>query len=405
MKNITLDENTNFILNTLEKNGYKAYVVGGCVRDFIMGIEPHDIDISTSATPNEVKELFNKTIDTGIEHGTVTVLVNKEPYEVTTFRIDGDYIDNRKPEHVSYTNDVYEDMLRRDFTVNAIGYNNTDGFVDYFDGFKDIENKIIRGVGDPVKRFTEDALRMIRAIRFSATCNFTIEPNTYEAIILKRELLKNISVERIREEFTKLLMSNNNEKIELFVETKLIKYYREDFYQYLKENILEIKEYLKYSKKNPIYLYSALFHNLSSDETLKQMKYLKWDNNTIKSVSTIVSAFNEKIEKTPYYIRKMISKYGVENTKAILFFKEKIDNTSYETQLNEVNITLENKYPTDVKGLNINGDDLKNIGITNGKEIGNCLKYLLDIALINPEINEKELLIEQCKNYLNSSNK
>lgn len=394
MKKIEIDDKAKIILEKLEENGYKAYVVGGCVRDYIMGIIPKDIDITTSAKPTDIKRIFKKTIDTGIEHGTVTVLIEKEPFEVTTFRIDGDYINNRKPESVIFTDDVYEDMLRRDFTMNAICYNDKEGFVDHFDGFLDIENKIIRGVGEPSKRFTEDALRMLRAIRFSGTTNFIIEENTYNAIIEKRELIKNISVERIREEFTKLLLSNNNEKVELLVTTKLIKYYRENLYNYMKNNMIDIIDYLKYSKKDIAYLYTALFIKMPSENVLTELKALKFDNKTIKAVHQISIYLSKNIEKTPYFIRKMVSEVGEYNAKAILYFKEKLDNESYEKELNEINLISKNGYPINIKDLCVDGNFLKEKGITDGKEIGLCLKKLLDIVLENPNLNEIDVLSE-----------
>ncbi len=399
MDKIQIDKNAKFIIDRLKNNNYKAFVVGGCVRDIIMGLPPKDFDIATSAKPEEVKVLFDKCIDTGIEHGTVTIVINKEMYEVTTFRIDGDYVDNRKPTSVLYTDDIYEDMLRRDFTINAIGYNEEDGFIDYFDGFGDIQNKTIRGVGDPLVRFTEDALRMLRAIRFSATLGFDIEDKTYNAIIEKRELLQNISVERVREEFTKLLHSNNTDKIELLVNTELIKYYNKEFYDYLKDNIVEIKEYLNYAKKDNVYLYVALLHKLSFDNAKNHMKLLKWDNNTIKNVSDIVGQLGVNVQKTGYFIRKFVSEFGIENAKIFLFFKEKIDGESYKVLFDELDLITEKKYATIVKELEIDGNDLKAMGIENGKEIGQILKYLLEKALIDPTLNDKVLLTEMVGNY------
>lgn len=394
MKKIIIDKNASFILNRLEENGFKAYVIGGSIRDYIMDITPKDIDIATSARPEEVKALFNKTIDTGIKHGTVTIVIDKIPYEVTTFRIDGEYKDNRKPENVDFTDDLYEDMLRRDFTMNAIGYNEKEGFVDYFNGFLDIENKIIRGVGDPLVRFEEDALRMLRAIRFCGTCNFTIEEKTYNAIVEKNYLLKNISAERIRTEITKLLLCEHNEKIELLVHTELIKYYDEDFYNYLKNNLEHIKEYIKYSKRDETYLFSALFSKLDYENTLKQMKLLKWDNKRIKDVSTIVSYFPLTIEKTDYFIRKMVSEVGFSNTEIILFFKQKLDNISYENEILYLDEIIKNNYPTSVKELAINGNDLQQMGIKDGKKIGEILKSLFEMVLENPFLNVKDELIK-----------
>ncbi len=400
MNNIEIDKNAKLIIDKLKANGYNAFVVGGCVRDMIMNKEPKDFDIATSAKPEQVKELFEKCIDTGIEHGTVTVVINKLMYEVTTFRIDGDYLDNRKPSSVSYTNDVFEDMKRRDFTMNAIGYNDQDGFIDYFDGFSDIENKIIRGVGEPAIRFEEDALRMLRAIRFSSTLNFEIEKETYNAIKEKKHLLTNISVERIREEFTKTLLSDYNERIELLIETELLKYYNEQLFDYIKTNLEEIKQYLKFSKKDKTYLYTALFHKLDYENTKNHMKLLKWDNKTIKDVSDIVGQFNTKIEESGYFIRSFVSNFGFDNTEMFLYFKEKIDNKDYKNLYEEINLIKENSYPVAIKEMEISGDDLKELGIENGKKIGECLKYLFDKVLVDPRLNKKDILLKIIGEYI-----
>ncbi len=394
MSNFTIDKNAKLIVETLKNAGYNAFVVGGCVRDMVMGLPPKDFDIATSAKPFEVKELFNKCIDTGIEHGTVTVVINKEMYEVTTFRIDGEYLDNRKPESVLYTDDVREDMLRRDFTMNAIGYNEIDGFIDYFDGLTDIKNKIIRGVGEPAVRFNEDALRMLRAIRFSSTLGFEIEKNTYDAIIEKRELLKNISVERIREEFTKTLFAEYNERISLLIETELIKYYDEDFFNYIKDNLAKIIELIKISKKDRTYLYVALLFNQNKETAKKTLTNLKWDNKTIKDVSEIVGELKTEIIETDYFIRKFVSKHGIENTKIFLYFREILDTRDYSNLKEFLNDIVENNYPTIIKELDIDGNDLKEIGIVNGKQIGETLSYLLDEVLKDPTLNNKSILLK-----------
>ncbi len=210
---IQLPQKVDYIINQLMKHGYEAYAVGGCVRDSILGKEPEDWDITTSAKPEEVKKIFYRTIDTGILHGTVTVMLEKEGYEVTTYRIDGEYEDNRHPKEVEFTANLTEDLKRRDFTINAMAYNTEDGMVDIFGGLKDIKDGIIRCVGSARDRFDEDALRILRAIRFSAQLGFEIEEETLVAIIEKKEHLKNISAERIREELNKLLLSHHPDKI------------------------------------------------------------------------------------------------------------------------------------------------------------------------------------------------
>ena len=210
---ITMPANANRIIHTLQNAGYEAYIVGGCVRDAILGREPGDWDITTSAKPEEVKSLFHRTIDTGIEHGTVTVMLDKEGYEVTTYRVDGKYEDHRRPTSVTFTASLIEDMKRRDFTINAMAYNETEGVIDHFDGMKDLERKVIRCVGEPKERFDEDALRILRALRFSAQLDFAIEEKTQEAIRNQAVFLKDISAERIHVELTKLLTSSHPERL------------------------------------------------------------------------------------------------------------------------------------------------------------------------------------------------
>lgn len=220
---INVPEKVTYIINILRENGYEAYAVGGCVRDSILQREPGDWDITTSASPLEVKELFHRTIDTGIQHGTVTVMLDKEGFEVTTYRLDGEYEDCRHPKQVEFTKSLEEDLKRRDFTINAMAYNEEDGMVDLFEGLLDIQRKRIRCVGNAMDRFEEDALRILRAVRFSAQIDFDIEQETKAAIVEKAPNLANISAERIREEFNKLFLSLHPEKLQIAYETGITK--------------------------------------------------------------------------------------------------------------------------------------------------------------------------------------
>lgn len=220
-----IPKNAAFIIGTLEKHGYEAYVVGGCVRDMVLGREPEDWDITTSAQPMQVKTLFRRTIDTGIQHGTVTVMLGDEGYEVTTYRTDGEYEDHRHPKEVLYTPDLKEDLERRDFTINAMAYHPERGMVDLFDGSGDLKRRCIRCVGNPEKRFEEDALRMLRGIRFAAQLEFDVEEDTMRAIVGKAPTLVNVSAERIRTELTKLLVSDGCDRLLLLAETGLSRYF------------------------------------------------------------------------------------------------------------------------------------------------------------------------------------
>ncbi|WP_330695287.1 CCA tRNA nucleotidyltransferase, partial [Lacrimispora sp.] len=209
MIKIQVPEAARRIIEQLNTSGFEAYVVGGCVRDSLLGRQPEDWDITTSAKPEQVKEIFNRTVDTGIQHGTVTVLIDHEGYEVTTYRIDGEYEDGRHPKSVEFTGSLLEDLKRRDFTINAMAYSDREGLVDAFDGVKDLESRVIRCVGNALDRFTEDALRILRAIRFSAQLDFNMEGETRAAISVIAPNMAKVSKERIQVELTKLLLSDH----------------------------------------------------------------------------------------------------------------------------------------------------------------------------------------------------
>ena len=226
---INIPQKAEQILRTLNEAGYEAYVVGGCVRDSILDRVPGDWDITTSALPEQVKELFHRTVDTGIQHGTVTVMMGKEGFEVTTYRVDGEYHDGRHPDAVTFTRSLEEDLKRRDFTINAMAYHPEHGLVDLFGGMEDINRKIIRCVGDPVERFTEDALRMLRAVRFSAQLGFTVEENTKAALTKMSGNLEHVSAERIQTELVKLLVSDHPDYLRTAWETGLTREFLPEF--------------------------------------------------------------------------------------------------------------------------------------------------------------------------------
>ncbi len=327
------------IINTLEKAGYEAYIVGGCVRDYILKKTPKDWDITTSALPNETKKLFPNTYDTGIQHGTITVVMDKTNYEITTYRIDGTYSDFRHPTEVTFTNKIDEDLSRRDFTMNAIAYNETKGFCDPFKGQEDIKNKIIRGVGNPDKRFNEDALRMLRCVRFSAQLNFKIEENTYNSILKNSELIKNISVERIRDEFTKLLLSPNPEKILVLKATDLLKHILPILGDKIYNNCKIISTLKKLAENKSDFVpqfYCALFYDLTEKDAQNLMKQLKFDTKTVKATGTLVKYATLPVEKNKYEVRKILSKIDIELYKKLLEIKRAIyfDNSDILEELN-----------------------------------------------------------------------
>ena len=246
-----IPENAAYIIRTLEEHGHEAYAVGGCVRDMVLGREPEDWDITTSAQPLQVKSLFRRTIDTGIRHGTVTVMLGKEGYEVTTYRKDGEYEDHRHPKEVLFTPDLIEDLQRRDFTINAMAYNPRTGLIDEYDGMRDLERHCIRCVGEPEERFEEDALRMLRGIRFAGQLQFEVEEATLRAIARKAPTLVNVSAERIRTELTKLLVSAGSDRLMLAVETGLSRYF-----------LPELDAMLATEQNNPHHCYDVGHHSL-----------------------------------------------------------------------------------------------------------------------------------------------
>lgn len=255
---MTMPQEVVSIIEILEKGGYEGYAVGGCVRDAMLGRVPEDWDITTSAKPMEVKKLFRKTIDTGLQHGTITVMMNGNGYEVTTYRIDGEYEDGRHPKEVAFTNNLKMDLERRDFTINAMAYNEHMGLVDEFDGVGDLERKIIRCVGDAGQRFDEDALRMLRAVRFSGQLGFEIEKNTLDAMEERIRNLQKISAERIRVEITKLLISPNPGRIRLVYETGMTGIF-----------LPEIDAMMKCDQRNHHHCYSVGEHSIHGMECMR----------------------------------------------------------------------------------------------------------------------------------------
>lgn len=398
---IEAPESVRFIIRRLKDNNYDAYAVGGCVRDSILGRVPKDWDITTDATPMQVKAIFRKTIDTGIQHGTVTVMIDHTGYEVTTYRIDGEYEDSRHPKEVIFTQNLRKDLERRDFTINAMAYNDYSGVVDEFDGIGDIKRHVIRCVGDPMERFSEDALRIMRAVRFSAQLSFDIEDETRKAIVTLAGTLKNISRERIHTELLKTLMSDNpwrvKDMFDLGIMPVIIPETCKCDANYVKtllhEDILD-DSYLKMA---------ALFSGLDYKTVYSVIKGLKLDNNTLNYVSAIIKYENYEVADSERAIRHFASECGVIYASHILRFKiakENIEDANNNTKgyyrhIYEVyqNIVKRGDALT-LKELNITGDDLKSLGIAPGKEMGNTLKRLFNAVLDEPELNDYDKLKE-----------
>ena len=388
-----------YIIEELEKNGFEGFIVGGCVRDYILGFLPKDFDITTDALPQDIKNIFDYTIDTGIEHGTVTVVLDKQNFEVTTYRIDGEYKDNRRPENVTFSKKIEEDLSRRDFTMNAIAYSIKKGFVDPFCGIDDIKNKLIKGVGDADKRFKEDALRMMRGVRFSAQLGFSIEEKTFLAIKNNAKLIENISIERTRDEFLKLIKSNYIEKLNLLEETNLYKYFIPEIasiFKNYKKNIFILKKLSKDLR------FAFLLSHLDEKIVEEILKRLKLDNKTIKETKTIIQYFNYNFVDNRVETRKLMSIIEPNLFKKILEIKfcislienDLIKCKKYDNIFDEIDETIRKNHCFSLKTLAIKGNDLKQIGITDGKKIGDCLKLALNIVLEQPDKNEKDWLLK-----------
>lgn len=408
--NIFIPQKVKFILDTLISNGFDAYIVGGCVRDSILNKIPNDYDVTTNAFPDDIMRLFDKIIPTGISHGTVTVLIDKEPFEVTTFRTESDYLDNRHPSKVFFVKDVKEDLSRRDFTINSMAYNTKYGLVDPFNGVKDLNLKIIRCVGDSSLRFKEDALRMLRAIRFSSQLDFQIDNNTLSAISENKDLLKNISAERIRDELIKMLLSDKAFiAINHMINTKTLKVILPELYEILLTN-----KSLNNIDLLPNKLYIRLCYLMVPLKNFKLckglLKHLRFDNNTInltmKFYDAIFKNFNLQDRVSIKNLIYNISKNNIFDFLSLLkiIYINDFDHIKLiENAQLQVEDIISNKEPLSIKDLKINGNDLKGLGIKDGRIIGSILNFLLENVLRNPEINTKNHLLKLSNQYINKS--
>ena len=437
-----ISEDAEKLINILSDNGCKAYAVGGCVRDYLLGKPEKDIDITTSAKPETVEEILKqnniKVVETGLQHGTVTAVLNGEPYEITTFRKDGEYKDNRRPESVSFVDDVKEDLSRRDFTINAMAYNHKEGIVDLFGGKKDIDNKVIRAVGNADLRFKEDALRIMRALRFSATLCFDIEESTKKAIFDNMYLLDNIAKERIFTELKKLLAGDNA--------LQVLDAYKE----VIGVVIPELKPAFDCVQNNPWHIYNVydhiihavdaapkdeiirltmLLHDIGkpsvkttdekgidhfkfhapvgADIAKKVLKRFKVSNEVYDKVTTLIR-YHQGVENVDdIRVKRWLAKIGADYTKAL--FKVRIsdlyahnpDKIGYELKkLNELLIELDEIVAAGeafkISDLAVNGNDLIAFGYK-GKEIGEKLNEILMLVVDDRLNNTKKDIVD----YLN----
>ena len=437
---IELPRKVVLIIKNLQRHGYDAYAVGGCVRDSILNRKPEDWDITTSAKPEQVKRIFRRTVDTGIEHGTVTVLIGKDGFEVTTYRVDGLYEDGRHPKEVTFTSRLEEDLKRRDFTINAMAYNDDERLVDAFGGMRDLNYHLIRCVGDPKERFSEEALRILRAVRFSAQLAFPIEPETAEAIKSLAPNLEKISAERIQAELVKLLVSDHPERIQDACELGITKVVLPEWDDMVgvKQNTPHHKydvaahtvHALQNVKNDKVLRLTMLFHDMgkpvmkttdengrdhfkghaiASEQIAKTvMKRLKFDNDTIRKVTKLVAYHDYRMEPTGANVRRAMHEIGVELFPYYLAVRlaDTKAQSSYERRGKLENIiqirelyrnALRNKECVTLKDLAVTGTDLINLGIAPGKELGTLLNELLDMVIEDPAWNQKGKLCDYVK--------
>lgn len=420
------------VLNILESNGFEAYLVGGCVRDFIMNKQPDDYDITTNAFPNQIKQAFSmfNLITTGEKHGTIGVVINKQVIEITTYRIDGKYIDNRRPETISFSSSLYDDLSRRDLTINAMAQNKKGEIIDIFGGKNDIENKIIRTVGSADKRFNEDALRIMRCLRFASVLNFDIENETAKAIHQNANLLKNISAERIRVEFVKLLCGNNSAEIlrnfcdviEVFIPEIKSMYGFDQHTPYHKFDVWEHTLHGIKNSENSSFIRTVMFfHDIAKPDCFKIdengighfkghaklgaekakiiLKRMKFSSKEIEDITKIIE-YHRYSYKSDVDVKKIMNKTGQRLFFELLKVKRADDNSKGFPKENNVQVDFAQKRAMEIiknhecyriSDIKINGNDLLEIGFK-GKEIGDVLNIILDKIVSGELLNQRDQL-------------
>jgi len=404
--NIVIPREIATALNILNNNGFEAYIVGGCVRDSLLGNAPKDWDITTSARTDEISICFKeyRTINTGLKHGTVTVIIQGMQIEITTYRIDGSYTDNRHPDTVFFTDKVADDLQRRDFTINAMAYGKN-GIVDLFGGISDIESRIIRCVGEPDERFGEDGLRILRALRFSSVLGFKIEKNTEESIRKNKELLCNISKERIVSEFNKLLMGLDFHNV-MMEYRELVEVFISEIRIFNDKEWETILNSMKHTDSLALRLALLLNETGNAERILKTLKY---DGKTISSVSLLSSCRDEKLIPDKVAIKKLLKKIGYDNYTALIKFKAAVFKARGHVFFNELDVVYEAEKAAEeiiadnecysLKMLDVNGEDLIGAGISRGMILGDALNELLDLVIEGKLENKKEVLLDYIKNF------
>lgn len=467
--NVKIPDNVKWILQTLQNSGHEAFVVGGCVRDMILGRKPGDWDITTSAKPAQVKALFRRTIDTGIQHGTVTVMIRNEGYEVTTYRMDGAYEDHRHPKEILFTPDLYEDLKRRDFTINAMAYNPLSGMIDRFDGMGDMERHLIRCVGEPMERFGEDALRMLRGIRFAGQLQFDIEAETLQAIADRAPTLVHVSAERIRTELTKLLVSDGSNRLLLAAETGLSRYFLPELDTMLEtpqhnphhcydvghhslEVVRHVNCFWKKSglgeKEHVMLVYAALLHDVAkpdcrstdasgvdhfyahpekgAEKARHILRRLKFDNDTVSMVTTLIRYHDRRHENClidgtysqsgKRGMRRLMNQAGAE-AMPLLFLLQRADLMAQSDYTREEKLkkldAAERAYceigqageAVSIKELAVGGKDLLELGMKPGPALGGILQRMLERVLEDPEMNTRTCLLSLAETWMRDDRK
>ncbi len=437
---LTISDGAKGIIEKLHQSGFDAYVVGGAVRDLVMGKTPHDYDITTSAKPAEIKRVFKRTIDTGISHGTVTVVEGGVGYEVTTYRTESGYSDSRHPDSIEFVSDIKEDLRRRDFTINAMCYKPASGVLDYYGGREDITAKLIRTVGNPEERFSEDALRMLRAVRFAAALGFEIEQKTAAAIKKCAALIRRVSAERILGELNKILLSDNPAYVAKLRELGLMHYILPeldicfDTPQKNKYHIYDVGNHIiratAETEKDLCLRWAALLHDIgkpacmstdsngiihfyghhkeSASLAANVLRRLKVDNDSTKDILSLIENHDVRIEPTPPAVKRMLAKVGDKlfvkllslqiadnRAKSEKYFAEKLQRIEEVRTIYE-KIVAEGQ-PYMLSDLVVNGRDLIKLGFKAGREIGDTLKTLLGEVMISPELNTREHLLKRAK--------
>ncbi len=442
---IYIPEEASYIIDALTSAGFEAYCVGGCIRDLIMGLAANDCDITTSATCEEVKALFphNRIIETGIKHGTVTVILNGLPFEVTTYRIESTYSDNRHPDKVIFTRNLKEDLSRRDFTVNSIAYNEKEGFVDLFGGREDIERKIIRAVGDPKKRFEEDSLRILRGIRFASTLGFTIEEETKKAMLESRHLIKNISAERIFTELTKMLCGKNIRSIltefapvigEVIPEINAIQGFNQHNFHHIYDVLTHTAVVVENTPRTLHLRLAALFHDIakpfcfslvdngvghfyshaskSAEIAEKSLTELRCDNKIKEAVIRLIKLHDTPIEESERIIMRRLASMGKELFFDLIALKRAdtaglapeyaVRNVHFDRLEEMAREILLKEDCFSLKHLAVNGKDMIELGLK-GREIGLMLNNLLEAVIDGKVENDKEKLKTLALTLLNKN--